>query len=154
MRPVRLTPEFLFQINWADSGPGVSWPESYHFTPIFGYGRCVVTMSHDSPDVFGCADLAIGWFGVQERKLNGVRRIISDWWRAHGDGSAELRWSCVWKEGLVSAEEANEWADEVWNPPSPCPDCGEMCRNLHEHECPCEEWREGEEDGRSEGGAS
>jgi hypothetical protein len=133
----------------------VSWPESYHLTHIFGYDRWVVTMSQDSTDVWGYTDLAIGWFGVHEEKREGVRRVISDWWRAQGDGSEQARWTAVWKEGLVSEEEANDWADEVWNPLRPCPDCGELFRSLHEHECPCQEWPEGEEeDGRSKGGAS
>jgi len=155
MRPLRLTPEFLFQINWADSGPGISWPESYHLTHVFGYDRWVVTMSQDSTDVWGYTDLAIGWFGVHEEKREGVRRVISDWWRAQGDGSEQARWTAVWKEGMVSEEEANDWADEVWNPLRPCPDCGEMLRSLHEHECPSGGWPEGEEeDGRSKGGAS
>ncbi len=122
MRPLRLTPEFLFQINWADSGPGVSWPESYHLTHIFGYDRWVVTMSHDTSEAWGCTDLAIGWFGIHEPKMEGVRRVISDWWRAHGDGSAEQRWETVWEEGLVSAGEANDWADEVWVPAGPWDD--------------------------------
>lgn len=84
-----------------------------------------------------------------------MRRVISDWWRGQGDGSEEIRWKSVWKEGLVSAEEANNWADEVWNPLRPCPDCGGMCRSVYEHEFPCEEWPEvDEEDRRAGGGVS
>lgn len=31
---ISLLPQFLFEINWADSAPGISWPESYHMTYI------------------------------------------------------------------------------------------------------------------------
>ena len=31
-RARKLRPVHLFTINWADSGPGFSWPEAYHVT--------------------------------------------------------------------------------------------------------------------------
>ena len=29
-RTVELVPQYLLTINWADSGPGFSWPVAYH----------------------------------------------------------------------------------------------------------------------------
>ena len=57
-----LVPQHLFTINWADSGPGLSWPEAYHLVYIPGYERCVVTASRDGDDLWGCTDHAIGFF--------------------------------------------------------------------------------------------
>lgn len=36
-------PRFLFGINWADSGPGFSWPEDYYATWLPGFDCFVVT---------------------------------------------------------------------------------------------------------------
>ena len=47
-RPRR--PKYLFTINWADSGPGFSWPEKYFVARIPGYEVCIVTGSADCPD--------------------------------------------------------------------------------------------------------
>jgi hypothetical protein len=51
----------LLCINWADSGPGFSWPEAYHITRIPGFDQHIVTASRDSPDAWGCTDHAIGF---------------------------------------------------------------------------------------------
>ena len=32
-------PQFLFEINWADSGPGISWPEAYYVAYVPGFAR-------------------------------------------------------------------------------------------------------------------
>ncbi len=49
-RSVVLLPQFLFMINWADTAPGLSWPESYHVTYIPEYDRYVVR----EPGQHGC----------------------------------------------------------------------------------------------------
>src|SRR5262245_51188908 len=59
-RQVDPLPRFLFAINWADSGPGFSWPEAYHAIYVPGFDRFVVTASQDSPDAYGYADIAVG----------------------------------------------------------------------------------------------
>ena len=53
-------PQLVCTINWADSGPGYSWPESYHVTYLPGFDRFVMTASRDGPDAWGCVDQAIG----------------------------------------------------------------------------------------------
>ena len=34
----------ICEINWADSGPGFSWPEAYHVVYVPGYERCVADL--------------------------------------------------------------------------------------------------------------
>jgi hypothetical protein len=53
-------PQLICTINWADSGPGFSWPESYHVTYLPGFDKFVITASRDGPDAWGCSDHAIG----------------------------------------------------------------------------------------------
>jgi hypothetical protein len=48
------------QINWADSGPGLSWPADYNLVWLPTYDRFVLTYSADSPDAFGYCDFALG----------------------------------------------------------------------------------------------
>jgi hypothetical protein len=68
---------FLFEINWADSGPGFSWPAAYSVTWLPGFDRHVVTYSADSPDALGYFDFALGsfahgaeaWAGQEEYSL-------------------------------------------------------------------------------------
>lgn len=75
-RQVDPLPQFLFGINWADSGPGFSWPESYHIAYVPGFERFVVTASFDGTDLWGYADLAIGWFPESTDRIEGAKRVI------------------------------------------------------------------------------
>ena len=112
-RDVVLFPQFLFVINWADSAPGISWPESYFVTYLPFIDRYIVTASMDSPDMWGVTDLAIGSFLAQEDLLTGSSQVISAWWlmqRDHG----QPRFAYVWSEGRVSQRLAHDWADQVW----------------------------------------
>jgi len=44
---VELWPYYLLTINWADSGPGFSWPVAYNAIYVPGFDRTVVTASGD-----------------------------------------------------------------------------------------------------------
>jgi hypothetical protein len=80
-RPVVLIARPLFTINWAESGPGIAWPEAYNVTYIPGYHHYVVTASQDSPDVYGYTDEAIGYFsGDTEEVDRTCGEVIRDWW--------------------------------------------------------------------------
>lgn len=74
----------------------------------------MVTVSVDCAEVFGVCDVGIGWFGPDQSILEGSRQIIV------GDSSGQRsewdqrRWVYVLDTGLVSAAEAEAWADEVW----------------------------------------
>ena len=110
---ITLLPTFLFEINWADSGPGFSWPEQYHAAYVPGFHRYVVTASQDSPDAYDYEDIAIGHFPAETTLEAGCRQVIIDWWGQRG-GDSELRWEAFWIPGLIDELEAWKWSDAVW----------------------------------------
>ena len=110
---VEAKPVFLFEINWADSGPGFSWPVAYWATFIPGYARWVVAASADGPDVWGCADIALGHFRGPNICECAGRLIRKDWRRA-SKGWDQAPWAYLFGEGLVTTEEANVWRKRVW----------------------------------------
>jgi len=108
-------PRFQFEINWADSGPGFSWPEAYHATYLPGFDKYVVTASQDSPDVHGYTDEAIGHFGTAQPVVESVHRTIVGWWGGQAADPGQSRWAYLFQTGEVDAETAESWADEVWD---------------------------------------
>ena len=117
MVPKRLAamlPQHLFTVNWADSGPGFSWPAAYYTTWVPHYDRFVVTDSGDCPDVFGYADIAVGHFGREEGLEKGSRRIVVETWRDLFEEWNPSRWAYLFFEGLLDSSEAESWADEAW----------------------------------------
>jgi len=112
-RKIVLQPRSLFTINWADSGPGFSWPVAYYVTWIPYYDRFVVTASADCPDMFGYCDFALGAFSGDTPANDGAKTIICGDWQQLSD-FGQQRWEYLFDTGLVSREEAKAWADEVW----------------------------------------
>lgn len=112
---VELLPQYLFMINWADSGPGFSWPEAYYLVWFPEFERYVVTASQDSPDSYGFEDIAIGHstFGQDRKEVSG--KIITGWWE-EGRSHDQEEWVCLFGTGFISSHEACAWRDEVWNP--------------------------------------
>ncbi len=108
-----LAPVYLFTINWADSGPGFSWPETYTLVYVPWHERFVVIASQDGDDVWGCSDQAIGHFSRKERRLVGARKIISNHWRAMSD-DGQSPWAYLFNTGLVDTETAERWRKQVW----------------------------------------
>lgn len=115
-RSVVMIPQHLFTINWADSAPGISWPEAYHVTYIPEFDRYVVTESQDSTDVWGFTDLAIGHFDARQSLMEGCRQVITSWWAAECGDLDQGRWAYVWDEGTISRTAAEAWGDEIWPP--------------------------------------
>ena len=113
---VRLTlePQLVCCINWADSGPGYSWPESYHVTYIPGLEKFIVTSSRDGADAFGCADHALGWGSAAEGELLVAKRIIQGFWEHQRNEWDQERWAYLFDDGLINETTANSWAEEVW----------------------------------------
>ena len=112
--PISLMPRYLFTINWADSGPGFSWPEAYYATYMPFYEVYVVTSSNDGPDAYGYADLAMGHFSPEEPILASAHRIITEnWQRQHKEYDHE-EWAYLFGTGLVDEETAYAWREEVW----------------------------------------
>jgi hypothetical protein len=111
-------PRHLFTINWADSGPGFSWPEAYHVVKLPGYELFVVTASADSPDANGYCDFAIGWFRPSRRQKQDVRACITSHWANRRDVGQE-RWAYLFDTGSIDESTADEWADDVWTDEGP-----------------------------------
>jgi len=109
--------QHLFTINWADSGPGFSWPEAYHLTYVPGYEQYVVTASQDGADVWGCTDQAIGFFGASGNHLIRARDVIRGRWKAMRDEYDQPSWAYLFYEGLISTQTAEGWKRRVWARP-------------------------------------
>ena len=106
--------QLLFKINWADSGPGVSWPESYRLFFIPYANRYVLVASSDSDESFGYRDFAIGYFSADDDVLENVERTVVADWDQRRDQCRQDRWSAFIDHGLVSSQMALEWANSVW----------------------------------------
>ncbi len=106
--------QHLFEINWADSGPGYSWPEAFYVTYLPYYDVFVVTGSADSPDARGYCDRSLGFFSPDKDTKEGSREIIQADWREQYEGWDQQHWAYLFYTGLVSEEEAYEWAAAIW----------------------------------------
>ena len=117
--PLRMKKWFskeLFTLNWADSGPGYSWPEAYYLTFIPIYDSYVVTASSDDASYHGYLDIAIGSTEEENGRPPDVRKevanIIKSHWQAmafNGQGA----WAYLFSDGAVGSL-AEKWRDEVW----------------------------------------
>ena len=114
-RKLDLLPRFLFQINWANSGPGISWPVAYYVTWLPVYDVFVVTGSADSPEAFGYCDYALGWFGLDVPLEEGAREVIVGDWRHQRNAWDQEQWENFWGAGLISTQTVWSWAAEVWD---------------------------------------
>jgi hypothetical protein len=105
---------FLFRINWANSGPGFSWPADYHLMWLAGFERWVLCYSADSPDAMGYCDFALGAFGAECDWRESVREILVEDWRFQWSEWGQSPWEKLWDTGLVTEEEAMAWRKEAW----------------------------------------
>lgn len=112
-RDVAGLPLHLFTINWADSGPGFSWPEVYHVGWLPGFEVHVVTASVDDVDPYGFCDIALGHFPGGRSLLDGAREAILAH-RHQRDGCPEYCFEELWDTGLVDGGTVFEWSDSVW----------------------------------------
>jgi hypothetical protein len=107
-------PQHLFTINWADPGPGFSWPEAYHLVYVPGYQRWVVTASQDGDDAWGCTDQAIGYFGGGGDRLARTGAVIRAYWQRRRSENESGPWCYLFDERLVSKRTAEQWRSRVW----------------------------------------
>ena len=110
----RYRPLYLLTINWADSGPGLSWPMAYYATTVSWAGEVIVTASADGPDTYGWADMAIGHFPANNGHgaLDGIRKVIvADWSAQAARGQRE--WVELFGRGEIPGALAMEWAEQV-----------------------------------------
>jgi hypothetical protein len=113
-QPLAFAAQHLFTINWADSGPGFSWPEAYHLLFVPGYKRWVVTASQDGDDGWGCTDQAIGFFGGGGERIARSGAVIRAYWQRRRSENESWPWCYLFDEGLVSTETAEKWRQRVW----------------------------------------
>jgi hypothetical protein len=113
-RTVELLPKYLLTINWADSGPGFSWPVAYHVTWVPIYNQYVVTQSADSPDAYGYCDFAIGHFPATDDFVSKATNEIRDDWTLQRDQCCQASWEYLFDEGLINDETAQRLRREVW----------------------------------------
>jgi hypothetical protein len=114
-RTVELVPQYLMTINWADSGPGYSWPVAYHVTWVPIYDRYVVTQSADSPDAFGYCDFAIGHFAATSGFVEAAEAEIKSNWEWQRDQFSQLGWEYLFGNGLIDEATATRIREEVWD---------------------------------------
>jgi hypothetical protein len=108
-----LKPEYLFKINYADSGPGFSWPEDYHRVRFPHYDIWFVIASQDTPEVHGYADQVIGHYSLDEDPMEAIKRILIAWWTQGGD-DPEFAWEALWDTGLIDSATIMGWRDEAF----------------------------------------
>jgi hypothetical protein len=113
-RKIVLQPRHLFTINWADSGPGFSWPMAYYVTWLPNYARYVVTASADCPDALGYCDFALGAFAIRTPIKEGARKTICADWSHQNTAYEQPRWAYLFSTELISKQEAEAWAERVW----------------------------------------
>ena len=113
-RKLDLLPQFLFQINWANSGPGISWPVAYYLAWLPVYDVYVVTESADSPEALGYCDRALGWFDIDTSIEEGAKRVIAGDWLYRYSEYGQEHWEHFLDQGLISSKAVWRWAAEVW----------------------------------------
>jgi hypothetical protein len=106
--------QFLFRINWADSGPGISWPADYHLVWLPGFDTWALTYSADSPECLGYCDFALGCIAPSEDWRAAVKTLLVGNWRAQYREWEQPPWAYLWGTGRVSEEEALAWRREAW----------------------------------------
>ena len=111
---LNFSPKLICIINWADSGPGFSWPEAYYVTYLPGFNKFVITSSRDGDDTWGCADHAIGVADGSLDPVEAAKDIIIEFWRSQYGDWEQSRWAYLFDTGLIGSKTANEWADAVW----------------------------------------
>ena len=117
MRHDLIFPMHLLDIDWDNSQPGFSWPESYYATDFPGYNVYAVTISQGSGDSHGYYDLAIGCFMADEPGEITAKAslVIQAWWESCHQTVKKFAWKELLKSGQIDAVTALRLRDEVWN---------------------------------------
>ena len=100
-RKIEVVPKYLLTINWADSGPGFSWPVAYHVTWVPLYNEYIVTQSADCPDAYGYCDFAIGHFSKTDDFITAAANEIKGDWEWQRDQFSQERWAYLFGSGLI-----------------------------------------------------
>lgn len=111
---VRGMPFMLFGINWADSGPGMSWPEHFHLGWLPGFERWAVTASRDTSEIDGYCDRLLGSFEPCDDPLESACALIQAEWQRQYDDESQERWVEIFGGGRVSSTTVCTMGDVVW----------------------------------------
>ena len=110
LRGFHSEPVLALAINWANTAPGYSWPESYYVSWIPYYDRYLVTASLDSPLNEGYLDLAIGCLPDKATVEGDLKEVIQGRW--YDLFPYVQGWEECWNEGIV--EDPWAWRSELW----------------------------------------
>jgi hypothetical protein len=113
-RDLNFIPQHLFTINWADSGPGVNWPEAYYLVWFPQFDYFVVTASNDTTDAWGVTDRAVGFCPGGGDRVLAARKILTRYWRDECNPDDMDGWAYLLDKGIISESEAYAWRDEVF----------------------------------------
>jgi hypothetical protein len=96
---------------------GSSWAgkdenKQSHDVPLSGIVRDLRT--GDSDITIGPRYSRICSFGVETPLKGGARRVICDDWHNLRSAGEQQRCAYLFNTGLISEEEADTWAEEVW----------------------------------------
>ena len=114
-RKIEVVPKYLLTINWADSGPGFSWPVAYHVTWVPLYNEYIVTQSADCPDAYGYCDFAIGHFSKTDDFITAAANEIKGDWEWQRDQFCQERWAYLFGSGLIDEATSIRIREEVWD---------------------------------------
>ena len=111
---IAFIPRLIFSINWANTGPGTSWPEQYRITYVPDYEEYIVTASSDSQDYYHgvSGDIALG---ISGDTIEDMRSVIIGHWNELKLEYEQLEFVEILQEGLVHNDEINKWKEEVWS---------------------------------------
>ena len=112
---IELVPKYLMTINWADSGPGFSWPVAYHATWVPLYNEYIVTQSADCPDAYGYCDFAVGHFPETDDFVAAAAKEIKSDWEEQRDQFCQARWAYLFGNGLIDEATSLRLREEVWD---------------------------------------
>ena len=113
-KKIELKPQHLITINWANTGPGISWPAAYHLTWLPHYDVNIVTVSADGPELYGYCDFAVGYFGGSEQRITKASNLVATDWALSAADTNQPRWSEIIEEGLIREQLAAELVSEIW----------------------------------------
>ena len=114
-RIVYLAPRFLLEVDLCRSEPAEPWPEAYYLTYLPVFDHYVVTLSQDSPDMWGYTDLAIAHFAKAEPLKEQLHRALTGWWRtAYRRNFIDRPAVCFSRAGSLSREDFEAWRSELW----------------------------------------
>jgi hypothetical protein len=107
-------PQHLATINWADSGPGFSWPEAFHATVIGPLDVVVVTASRDCDEPMGCTDHALGWRPATRPVRDIAREVLVADWKRRKDGWDQDAWENIFSPGLFGERQLRSMRRQAW----------------------------------------